>query len=227
MFKTELHCHTAELSGCASESAVDTVRRYAEFGYDSVVFTNHFNSWSFRDTGIATYEDYLKRHFELVSETAESTKTELNLIPGLELALNSSANDYLIFGPYFDVMMSMPNIFDERLEVIHEKLNEAGCLIIQAHPLRFGMQIMRPEYLDGYEIINTHPNHNSHNDIVPLLAKSIGGEGKIFTAGSDHHDPENIPRGGIFTDEPVTDAVQLVDILRSGRYHIFGTYGTR
>lgn len=222
MFKTELHCHSSELSGCSSESAVDTVRRYAELGYTSVVFTNHFNSWSFRDTKLSTYEEYIKRHYELVAETREKAGVDVYLIPGLELAINNFCNDYLVFGPYYETLRAMPNVFDESLETIHDRLNEAGCLFIQAHPLRWGMQITRPHLIDGYEVMNTHPGQESHNDVAMLLAKSVGGEGKILTSGSDHHDPWHIPNGGILTEKPIKTAEELVATLKSGKYHLMG-----
>ncbi len=223
MFKTELHCHTSELSGCASESAVDTVRRYAELGYSSIVFTNHFSSWSFPDTGLATYEEYIQRHYEIVAETAEKTGTGLHLIPGLELAINDFRGDFLVFGPYYEVLRKMPNLFNERLHTIHDVLKEAGCVLIQAHPLRWGMQVANRDHIDGYEVMNTHPGHDSHNDVAMLLAKSVGGEGKILTSGSDHHDAWHVPTGGILTEKPICDAVGLVDVLKSGKYHIIGT----
>ena len=146
----------------------------------------------------------------------------LNVIPGMELCIKGSRNDYLIFGATREVMYAIPDVFDMELSDIHDHLSANGCLLIQAHPMRWGISLVKPQWIDGYEVLNTHVNHPNHNDIAMLIAKSIGGEGKILTAGSDHHDLEQTPSSGIMTDEPITDAAQLVAVLKSGKYNIFG-----
>ena len=44
--------------------------------------------------------------------------------------------------------------------------------------------------------------------------------GKIKTSGTDHHDPDHQPRGGILTDFPITSEKQLIEVLRSGNYEL-------
>ena len=43
-YKTELHCHSRDGSGCSSESAEGIVKKYLEYGYSSILLTNHFVS---------------------------------------------------------------------------------------------------------------------------------------------------------------------------------------
>lgn len=221
LYKTDLHCHTSELSLCSSESAADTVERYIKLGYTSVVITNHFTYGNFEYSGLS-YEEYVNRHFEVAENAAKLVEGRLNVIPGLELNVKHTGNDYLVFGATREVLYGLPNLFDMQIPDIHDYLAENGCLLIQAHPMRFEVTLVRPHWVDGYEVLNTHVNHPNHNDIAMLIAKSIGGEGKIFTAGSDHHDLEQTPSSGILTREPVIDAAHLVRILKSGDYNIFG-----
>jgi len=221
MYKTDLHCHTSEISGCSSESAADTVERYIELGYTSVVITNHFTIDNLKHLGLS-YEEYVDRHFEVAEEAAKLVSGRLNVIPGLELNVKHTGNDYLVFGATREILLGLPDIFNMTIPDIHDYLAENGCLLIQAHPMRFEVTLVRPHWVDGYEVLNTHVNHPNHNDIAMLIAKSIGGEGKILTAGSDHHDREQTPTSGIVTREPIKDAAQLVSILKSGEYHIFG-----
>lgn len=221
MYKTDLHCHTSELSLCSSESTSDTVKRYAELGYTSVVITNHFTYVGYKKSGLS-YKEYVDLHFEVAEDGARLMEGRLNVIPGMELCIKGSRNDYLIFGATREVMYAIPDVFDMELSDIHDHLSANGCLLIQAHPMRWGISLVKPQWIDGYEVLNTHVNHPNHNDIAMLIAKSIGGEGKILTAGSDHHDLEQTPSSGIMTDEPITDAAQLVAVLKSGKYNIFG-----
>ncbi|MBQ8524944.1 MAG: hypothetical protein IJ457_10025 [Clostridia bacterium] len=221
MYKTDLHCHTSELSLCSSESAADTVKRYVDLGYTSVVITNHFTHGDLKHSDLS-YEEYVDRHFEVAENVAKLVEGRINVIPGIELNVKHTGNDYLVFGATREVLYAIPNIFDMPIYEIHDHLSANGCLLIQAHPMRFEVTLVRPHWVDGYEVLNTHVNHPNHNDIAMLVAKSIGGEGKILTAGSDHHDAEQTPSSGIMTDVPITDAAQLVSILKSGKYHIFG-----
>ena len=221
LYKTDLHCHTSELSGCSSESASDTVNRYAELGYTSVVITNHFSPHEYKRTGLE-YRDYVERHFQVAEDAAAEANGKLNIIPGLELRISSSNNDYLVFGATREVLWDIPDVFGMSLSALHAYLSAAGCLLIQAHPFRWDITIVRPECVDGYEVLNTHGFQKNHNDIAMLFAKSVGGEGKILTAGSDHHDAWQTPTSGIMTEEPIVSAPQLVSVLKEGRYHIFG-----
>ena len=92
---------------------------------------------------------------------------------------------------------------------------EDGLLTIQAHPFRNGMTVTDPRRVDGIEVFNGHPGHNSRNDVAELWAKQAG---VIMTSGTDHHNPDHLPDGGIITDAPVTSVTQLIDLLKSGEY---------
>lgn len=217
-YKTELHCHTSEASMCASESGSDTVKRYINCNYTSLVVTNHFSP---AHMGDMPYDRFV-RHFFDAAETARCAAGDaLYVLTGMELKLRGSANEYLVFGPTEEMLSEFPEIFDTPLDDVHRYFNERGCLFIQAHPMRYGITLIEPQSVDGYEVRNAHTVWNSHNDIAYLWAKSVGGEGKILTAGTDHHDPENTPAAGILTDEPITCNDDLISVLKSGEYFIF------
>ena len=46
-FKTELHCHTGDVSNCGQETAEYIVSRYLEAGYTSLVVANHMSYYTF------------------------------------------------------------------------------------------------------------------------------------------------------------------------------------
>ena len=77
------------------------------------------------------------------------------------------------------------------------------------------MSVTNPEYVDGIEVFNGHPGHNSNNDIALAWAEKYG---KIMTTGTDHHDPAHMPDAGIRTDFPITSERQLIETLKSGNY---------
>ena len=83
-FKTELHCHSRDGSGCSSESAEEIVQKYLDRGYSTLCLTNHFLPiWS------DDREEWLKevnekhRAYDILKEAAEGTA--LNVIYGLKV----------------------------------------------------------------------------------------------------------------------------------------------
>ena len=157
----------------------------------------------------------------MIDAAAEAGRGKLHVLPGVELKLNGSHNEYLVFGVTREILYDVPNIFDVGIECAHDYFVSRGCLVIQSHPMRWDISLVRPQWIDGYEIKNTHPGHNGHNDIAEIIADRIGGPGKIRTAGTDHHDAYQIPDTGILTDEPIKNGEDLVRILKSGEYEIF------
>lgn len=221
-YKTDLHCHTAEASGCASEGGADTVEKYIRCGYSSVVITNHFSPNHFQSRGEGSYETFVNKFFDAAEVARTAAAGRINVITGLELKTGDSFNDYLIYGADKELMLSVPDIFSYYENKVHDFFSAHDCLVIQAHPMRYGISIVEPQWLDGYEVLNTHTDWDSHNKFARMWAEEVGGPGKIFTAGTDHHDARNIPTSGILTKEPITSERHLVELLRSGDYKIFG-----
>ncbi len=89
--------------------------------------------------------------------------------------------------------------------------------MIQAHPFRKCMTTIDPSLIEAYEVYNGHPFHDSHNSIAEAWARH---HGKIMTSGTDHHDANHIPCGGIRTTAPITSVEQLIAVLRSGKYDL-------
>ena len=73
------------------------------------------------------------------------------------------------------------------------------------------------EYLDGVEVLNLNPRHDSHNDLALAYAKE---HHLIMTAGSDCHRPGDQGTTGILSDTLPEDSFGLADLLRSGNYTI-------
>ena len=48
-FKTELHCHSAPVSACAKAYPEEIVQVYLEHGYHTIVLTNHFSRFTFKN----------------------------------------------------------------------------------------------------------------------------------------------------------------------------------
>ncbi len=216
-YKTELHCHTSEVSNCASENAKDTVDKYVEAGYTTLVLTNHINPGTkyFKNgqnkEGI---EYFLEGYYEMLRHA----EGRLNVLLGAEVCFNyQGRNDYLLFGADEAFLREHYNIIDYKAKTLHEICQARGYLLIQAHPFRPGMTLMSHEHIDGIEVFNGHKNHHSHNDMADMWANYYG---MIKTSGTDHHDAENPATCGILTTSPILTNEQLVATLKTNDYRL-------
>ncbi len=220
LYKTELHAHTSPVSRCAHADPETLVKRFTEKGYTTVVLQNHLNRWTFETMSGIGWEEMMRYYLEGYHALRDAARGKLNILLGAEMRVDEFANDFLVFGLTEEKLFSLGEIFPLRFRELSKKLGGMGCLVYQAHPMRFGMTLLNPEWdghLDGIEVYNSHKNHDSHNDLALLWAEKLSLPG---ISGSDFHDPEGYIGGGILTEEPVTGMDQLLNILKSGNYRL-------
>ena len=220
-FKTELHCHTAEISPCSNEPGAITAEKYINHGYTTLVVTNHFSDGvadSFIKKG--SWEANVDAFYDAVELVREAAGDRMHVLCGMELRMERDPNDYLVFGATREAIAAIPDLFEMSIRDAHSRLNEIGAIVVQAHPFRYGMKIVSPANLDGYEIANGHPGQLSHNSIAEMWAKQYTEKKIIFTSGSDNHYKDQEPNAGILTDSPITSNDELLAVLRGGDYEI-------
>ena len=214
--KIELHIHTSGFSYCGKLSVEEIVELYSKAGYDAIVITNHFNSisrqWFENNGGV----DYLKSYFDTIRQGAElGRKHNLLVLGGFELRFNENSNDYLVYGMTEEMCQDHEKIFAMTPREFKAFADEKGILFYQAHPFRNGITVVAPECLFGIEVLNTHPRHDSRNDIALAWAEKYGLH-KI--AGSDCHQKVDVGSSAVFTDYPVKDINDLVYVLKNDLY---------
>ena len=215
MFKTELHCHSAGISFCASVTVDEIVEKYVRAGYTSILLTNHFESGTMRRHGCEDYGAFLEKFVEEWKKLRDAAAGRLNVLFGAELRFDGNINDYLLYGVTPEFLLAHPDVFSMSPETFSHIAREAGILFIHAHPFRNGMKVINPQYLDGIEVFNGHIRHDSRNDVASMWAKKYG---LIKTSGSDMHIHVDQPDAGIMTESPITSVEQLASVIRSGKY---------
>ena len=94
---------------------------------------------------------------------------------------------------------------------------EGGRLRNQAHPFRNRMAVTDPQYLFGIETKNTHPRHDSRNDIAEMWADKF----KLHKiAGSDCHQKQDAATSAICTEHQVKSISDLLYVLKNDLYQI-------
>lgn len=213
----ETHLHTAEVSPCANVPAARAVELYLAAGYDGIVVTDHYaTGWGGPELGEG-HKKFAARYLRGYRAALAAAKGRLTVLLGMELRFEGSANDYLVYGVTEAFLLNNPGLCRMRPREFSVLARESGLLFYQAHPFRNGMNIIAPEILDGIEVCNGNPRHDSRNDIAAAWAAKFELPG---LSGSDFHEEEDLGRGGIYCDERITDNGQLVEMLRGGEIRL-------
>ncbi len=208
----ELHAHSNPASGCSELSPAELVERCKAAGARGLVLTNHA-VWWMKET---PKEEWCAQYLKDYRETKEAGEhLGLNVILGFEIRFMDTENDYLVFG--FDEQF-IPTVYDwmdKTAKDFYDAFHSEDVLMIQAHPNRNNMVEMGRDCVDGYEVFNFHPGHNSRVAVASRLHQKNGG---VITGGTDLHHPGH--EGSLFTcfAEMPQNGKDLVRLLRSGDY---------
>ncbi len=217
MFKTELHCHSKDISLCARVNTQEIIDTFVNKGYSTIVLANHFNGYTMDAICPGDWVGFVDKYYGAYEKLKSDAEGKLNILFGAELRFNQNCNDYLLFGLTKEFLYEHPEIFTLNPEKFHVLAKENGILFIQAHPFRNDMTVTRPNHLDGVEVFNGHFGHDSRNDIATMWAEKYG---LIKTSGTDFHYITSPANGGILTENEITEMSQLVEILKSGNYKL-------
>lgn len=212
-YKTELHAHTKPISMCSDIPPEFMINTYKENGYTSLVLTNHF----IYDDNMSA-EEKIKPYMEGFYECKSfGEKVGLNVILGAEIRFSENENDYLIYGINEDDLYSIFGLLGDGIDNFYKKFKSKNNIILQAHPFRDRMTAVKPESLDGIEVFNVHPGHNSR---IGFAAKYARENNFIITCGTDFHHFGHQALSAILTKEPVYNSEELAMILNNRDYVI-------
>lgn len=214
----EMHAHTVEVSTCARATAKEMIEYYEGKGYTGIVSTNHMNSSTFSRVGLTDAPwnekvDHFMKGYNLLKEAAGN---KYHVLLGVEICFHNDPNDYLVYGVTEDFLRSHGDLMSMDMESFSKLAKENGLIFLQAHPFRRGLEVADWEYLDGYEVFNGNPRHNSCNDIAEIWAKKHGKS--IVVSGSDFHQKGDEGIGGIYFEKEIKTNDELIEELRKGNY---------
>jgi len=210
-FLFDTHVHTAESSPCGVLTAEETVHAYHRLGFSGFCVMDHYCP----DYGYSKMDDILKGYRRAVKC---GRKFGMDILLGVELRVRGALNDYLLIGLTEEMLYDNPRLCDYTLADVYDFTQEHGVLVFQAHPFRSSCTPAPPQFLDGMEVINGNPRHNSRNDRAVAYAKE---HGLYVSAGSDCHQIEDAGRNGIITKERIRNLDQLKAALMSPETRLY------
>ena len=211
-YRIELHAHTSGASACSQITPEEMAKIYHSLGYDGIVITNHFTYRDDRDKN-----EYIKKYindYEIAKQVGEDLG--LTVLLGTEIRFAENANDYLIYGVDESVLSSIYGLLPYGVENFRRELKLEDSVFLQAHPFRDGMQVVDSKLLDGIEIYNMHPGHNSRVGLASRFARdnSIS----IVTAGTDFHNPGRDGLAALRCRDIPKNSFDVASVLKSGDY---------
>ncbi len=214
-FQIELHAHTSPASSCSEIPPEDMAEIYKNLGYDAVTIANHF---VYEYQGL-TKNEVIDRFFDnFIRAEKKGNEIGIKVLLAAEIRFTEDENDYLIFGVNRKMMEEIYDILPYGIENFRKTYSMPESVFIQAHPFREGMEKVDPSLLDGIEVYNMHPNHNSKVGIAAKYA--LEQQFPIITAGSDFHHLGRNHEGvsAIRSKYLPADSFELAKLLKSGDY---------
>lgn len=204
----EPHAHTKEVSRCGWLLADEVIGALSDHGYKAVVITDHYLPG--QRTARQAREAFLEGYHKAVGAGRESGVT---VLPGIEIRFGEKTEDFLVYGMGEEDIVSLPDdVCEQGLRHFHSLAKEKGWLIYQAHPFRSKQLPANPTDIDGMEIFNGNPRHNSQN----RLAASFATRHNLRTiAGSDIHRPGDVGAAGLMTPVDALTPRGFADWLRA------------
>jgi hypothetical protein len=219
-YRIELHAHSDESSRCGSIGAAELVKMYKDAGYSALVLTDHYYARFFDKISDLSWEKQLEKYLKGYKKAENmADKFDFKIFLGIEIKFNNDPNEYLVYGLKEDFLLKNPNLHHlslEKFKTLIERQKE-DILIFQAHPYRPGMAPADIKLLDGLEVYNGNPRHNSQNDKAFAYAKKH--ELKMIS-GSDFHEYEDLALGGIVSEKLPVNIIELCDLLKNGNYNL-------
>jgi predicted metal-dependent phosphoesterase TrpH len=208
-YRLELHALTSPVSECADLPPREVIRRYADAGVHGLALTNHL--WPGLLPRARDAVKFYMDDFRAAREEGERLGVRVYL--GAELRFEENANDYLVYGIDENWVKRAIRYFPLGIERYLRDFQHGRSVIVQAHPFRFGM--VPVPGMDGAEVFNMHPNHNSRDGLASVYARE---HGLIPTAGTDYHHAGHEALGLTLSKTLPADTFELADLLRSRDY---------
>lgn len=217
-YRFETHFHTKESSPCGNVSAVESVRKYYESGYDGIVITDHFSASILGKKGSTSWQsvtDRFLRGYEIAKNEGE--KLGLTVLLGAELRFPGNYNDILVYGLSESFLREWEWLYESSLESFFPIADKLGFAVVQAHPFRPECYRENPAYLHGVEVFNGNPRHHSHNSLALQWAKE---HSLLESAGSDFHQMEDLAGASVLLGERPSTSLEFARLLRAGAYSL-------
>ncbi|MBO4798372.1 MAG: PHP domain-containing protein [Candidatus Methanomethylophilaceae archaeon] len=211
--KIELHAHTRPASECGKQTPHHLMALLHKEGFDTVVLTNHFHvhgPFAKKPDPVGAYlEDYYACE-------EEAKRYGMTVILGADYRFADNNNDYVVYGLDEAFLRETYPRLGMTYRQFYETYHSPDLLILQAHPFRDGCRCEETDHMDGLEVFNCHPGHNSRMAVAARVARQRNLD--LITVSSDQHEWGQEGICSLRAKTNPQNGAELVSLLRSKDY---------
>lgn len=214
MYKIETHLHTRPASRCSKVEPEEMIQRYYEAGYSTVFVSDHFAAHHFAQWGEdCPWQEKIQHLYDgFLRAKAVGERLGMHILFSPELSLQG--NHFLLYHADLEFLNMRDDYFTMMPEEFYPIAKAHGITVIQAHPFRDGKCTPQPQFVDGFEIVNSHPRHENFDEKTFALAREYP---LLRSAGSDAHRLEDIAGAAVVSPYKITTTAEYLALLRSGK----------
>lgn len=208
----DLHAHTKGISHCCRIYAPEVLTAAKEAGLDGICLSNHYQSRYVEGDDALAFARRFNEEFYATHALGQTMG--LTVLYGIEVTMERYHDEHLlVYGVDAQFPLQYPALYNMTQQELYDAVHAAGGVVVQAHPMRKGRNVlMDPRYLDGVEV-NCHPKYDRcYNEEMATLAQS---RGWILTCGGDYHADTHRVQCGMYLPETITNSVQFGQYLKS------------
>lgn len=222
--KIETHLHTSCGSGCGEVAPELIPQFYIDRGFDALIVTEHYSSvicdWYAANNKKSLTESNVDAFFHGYRRMVKAAQnTPLRIFFGMEIGIVSDFGfaEFMLYGFDEKFLYAHPDLYLLDQRKLYSLCADNGFFLYQTHPFRVGINRGDTRYLDGIEVYNGHPGHDSHND---LAEKYCAEHNLIPLSGSDCHFKAAAARGGIYLENDVESMAEIISNIRQNKHKL-------
>ena len=210
-FKLDTHVHTFESSHCGKVPAKEVVKLYKNNNYSGIIITDHYYKELFEQQNITWNKKIDNFLTGYLNAKKEGNRLGIAVFLGMEITFTESGNDYLVYGIDENFLYNNKELYKLGIKNFSNLIKNKHMLVYQAHPFRHYCSITSASYLDGIEVHNANPRHDSSNHLALEFAQK---NDLKQLSGSDFHRRNDLGGGVILPQIPKTSK-EFVTLLKN------------
>lgn len=212
----DCHAHTSGISTCCKKTPEEVIIATKNVGIDGLILTNHYTAFYVNNKAIypdvKTMARCYMEEYRYTKEIGE--RYGIKVFFGIEVSMELYEYVHLlVYGVGEDFLKKHMEMYLYTQEELYRAVHEAGGVLVQAHPLRKGKNVLiDPKFLDGVEISSHIYYDGTHYDELSEFAKE---NGIILTSGGDYHG--DTPRSfcGMYIPSSIENEKQFAEYLHT------------
>lgn len=213
-YALETHLHTSEASKCSQASGREMAMFYKKLGYSGIIVTDHFLNGNTAIPAHYPWEERVRlfcKGYEHAYD--EGRRIGLDVFFGWEYGYYGT--EFLTFGLDKTWLMEHPDVLEWGVEDYLMRVRADGALVVHAHPFREAPYIktlrLFPNRVDAVEVVNSRNETKEQN--IKAYRYAIQHR-LLMTSGSDSHDIQVLPGGGMILARRPQSNRDLVRMIR-------------